>query len=203
MIEIYLFVNPLDESSLIIENKFLDIINREKEKIHFRVIPLLNPRVIHNYMIHQDLAVQDLDNRNQLFNSIYSACLDYKAVQLQGKRLARKFLIELQNKVGRQKKNYSNKLVHSILEEIKVDLSLFKTDRQSNLVVDFFKLDQQVANEMGVEYFADAVIFNYNCERDFGVLVEADTPIDIIQELFKTDCDSVNFTTNDDQLHLY
>lgn len=203
MIEIYLFINPLDETSLTIEQKFLNIIEKEEEKIHFRVIPLLNPRVIQNYMIERNLPTHDLENRNQLFNSIYSACLDYKAVQLQGKRLGRKFLLELQKRVGCKKQQYSNQLVHSILEELKVDVSLFKTDRHSNLIVDFFKLDQQVANEMGIEYFSDAVIFNYNCDRDFGVLVEADTPDDLIQELFKTDCSKDQYSLNKDQLHLY
>lgn len=203
MIEIYLFINPLDESSLKVEEKFLRIIHKETEKVHFRLIPLVNPRVIQQYIKSHDLPLGDLDNRNKLCNSIYSACLDYKALQLQGKKLSRQFLFELQKKVGRHKENYSTQLVHQILTQINADLTLFKHDRESNLIVDFFRLDQQVANEMGIESFSDAVIFNYNCDRDFGVLVEADTPDAIIEELFKTHCDTSQFSTDDDRLHLY
>lgn len=203
MIEIYLFVNPLDESSLKSEKKFLEIIKHEKEKIHFKVIPLLNPRVLQNYILRQNLPIHDLDNRNKLFNSIYSACLDYKAAQLQGKRLGREFLIELQTRVGCQKQTYSKYLVRSILNDLGADMSLFLNDRSSNLIIDFFKLDQQVANEMGIEDFSDAVIFNYNCERDFGVLIEADTPDDIIRDLFKTDCIEGRLSKNSDLFHLY
>lgn len=203
MIEIYLFINPLDESSLTIEKRYLKIIAKETEKIHFKMIPLLNPQVIQNYLVHHDISIHDLERRNQLFKTIYSACLDCKAVQLQSRLLGRKFLFELQERVGCQREEYSEQLVFSILENLKIDINLFKIDRQSKLVIDFFKVDQQVANEMGIEYFTDAVIFNYNCERDFGVLVDFDTPEDVIQELFKTDYHDGQFSDDDDNLHLY
>ena len=203
MIEIYLFVNPLDESSLKSEKKFLEIIKQEKEKIHFKVIPLLNPRVLQNYILRQNLPSHDLDIRNYLFNTIYSACLDYKAVQLQGKRLGKDFLIELQSRVGCKKQTYSKALVRSILDDLGADMPLFVNDRSSDLIIDFFKLDQQVANEMGIEDFSDAVIFNYNCERDFGVLIEADTPIEIIKDLFKTNCLEDQLSENDNLFHLF
>lgn len=203
MIEIYLFINPIDEASLFIEKKFLHLIDQEKVKVDFRMIPLLNPRVIQNYMITKELPVHDLELRNHLFQAIYSAALDYKTVQLQGKRLGHEFLVELQKQIGFHKNTYSTKLVHSILEKLEVDMELFQSDRRSDLVVDFFKLDQQVAHEMGIEDFANAVIFNYNCERDFGVLIDADTPVDIIVELFKTDCIENRFTKDNNQLHLY
>lgn len=203
MIEIYLFVNPLDESSLQTEKKFLRIIKQEEEKIHFKVIPLLNPRVLQNYLLTKKIPVHDLEFRNKLFNAIYSACLDYKAVQLQGKRLSREFLIELQSRVGKGKQPYSKALVRLILEELGADMALFVNDRSSNLVSEFFKLDQQVANEMGIEDFSDAVIFNYNCERDFGVLIDASTSEEIIKDLFKTTCLEEQLSENEKLFRLY
>ena len=56
---------------------------------------------------------------------------------------------------------------------------------------------------MGIENFSDAVIFNYNCERDFGVLVSFDTPDRDIVELFKTSCSRDSFSGDDTRLHLY
>ncbi|MFW8054100.1 DsbA family protein [Vagococcus fluvialis] len=203
MIEIYLFINPIDESSLFIEKKFLNLINQEKVKVDFRMIPLLNPRVLQNFMIAKELPVHDLALRNHLFQATYSAALDYKTVQLQGKRLGHEFLIELQKQVGSNKKQYSTHLVESILEALHVDMELFQSDRRSELVVDFFKLDQQVAHEMGIEDYSNAVIFNYNCDRDFGVLIDANTPVDLIIDLFKTDCIENTLTQHSDRLHLY
>lgn len=205
MIEIYLFINPLDKHSLNSEKKFLDIIQKENEKIHFRIIPILNPKVIQNYLLDYHMPTADLGFRNELFTSIYSACLDFKAVQLQGKQIGRKFLFELQKKVGQEQCAYSKELVHDILMDLKVDINLYTADRQSPLIVDFFKIDQQVAHEMGINSFSDAVIFNYNCERDFGVLVSGHAPKEIIQDLFKTDydCERLSSINDDDRLHLH
>lgn len=205
MIEIYLFINPLDKHSLKSENKFLEIIKKENEKIHFRIIPVLNPRVIQNYLLDYHMPTADLGFRNELFTTIYSACLDFKAVQLQGKQIGRKFLFELQKKVGQEKHPYTKELVHEILMSLNVDMDLYTVDRQSSLIIDFFKIDQQVAHEMGINSFSDAVIFNYNCERDFGVLVSEDTPKEMIQDLFKTDydCERLSFINDDDRLHLH
>ncbi|MEG0255954.1 MAG: DsbA family protein [Vagococcus sp.] len=205
MIEIYLFINPLDKSSLQSEKKYLDLISKETNKIHFRMIPILNPRVIQNYLLTHQLPTSDLEYRNQLFNTIYSACLDLKAVQLQGKQLGRKFLFELQKRVGSDYNRYSNELVVDILHDLKINVDLFKADRESKLIIDFFKIDQQIGHEMGIESFTDAVIFNYNCDRDFGVLVEDNTPHDIIQDLFKTDynCTDYSSTSDNDRLHLH
>ncbi|MGO3732211.1 MAG: DsbA family protein [Vagococcus sp.] len=203
MIEIYLFINPLDAHSLKSEYKFLNVISNEKEKIHFRLIPILNPRVVQNYLVQHNLPTDDLVFRNNVFNAIYSACLDYKAIQLQGKQLGKRFLFSLQEKVGIDKHNYSTQLVHSILKELNADIDLFNIDRKSELIVDFFHIDQQVANEMSIENYTDAVIFNYHCERDFGVLVDDTISTEMIMDLFKTDYHSKTcpFAIMDNQLH--
>lgn len=205
MIEIYLFINPLDDQSLVAEKKYLDIIAKETEKIHFRLIPVLNPRVIQNYLITNNWTTHSLKHRNELFSTIYSACLDLKAVQLQGKQIGRTFLYELQKRVGSQKQVYSKCLVNDILMSIGVDLELYETDRASNLVVDFFKIDQQIAQEMNVTSFTDAVIFNYRCDRDFGVLVTDDMPHSVIKQLLESDCSFEKYYDSDenDRLHLY
>lgn len=205
MIEIYLFINPLDEQSLTAEKKYLDIIAKETEKVHFRLIPVLNPRIIQNYLVKNNITTHNLKCRNELFNTIYSACLDLKAVQLQGKQIGRAFLYELQERVGSQKDVYSKHLVTDILSSIGVDLEIYEADRASDLIVDFFKMDQQIAQEMNIESFTDAVIFNYRCDRDFGVLVTDDMPHSVIQQLFESDCSFEKYydTDEDDRLHLY
>ncbi|MGO2082666.1 DsbA family protein [Vagococcus sp.] len=185
MIEIYLFVNPLDKHCLDIEEKFLSIINSETQKVHFRVIPMINPQLIHNFIKENHLEHKGLDYRNQLFSSIYSACLDVKAAQLQGMFIGKKFLLELQDTVGRQNIPYSKDLAYQIFEKMPADLSIFKEDRQSELVVDFFNNDQQIAREMKVSSFSTAVIFNYLCPYEYGLSIDANLPSSIIRELIE------------------
>lgn len=188
MIEIYLFVNPLDEHCLQSEQRFLDIVKEEKQKnrkICLRFVPILNPSIIQHYLVDHDLPVNNLSFRNQLVETLYSACLDIKAAQLQGKKVGRKFLFHLQEMVGRQKRHYSKELVEEILEEIRADKSLFNSDRQSHLVKEFFQQDQKIANEMGVNRFTKAVIFNYGLDQDFGVLIDGLASIDDIKSLIQ------------------
>lgn len=187
MVEIYLFVNPLDELCLLSEKRFLETIEKENNKVYLKLIPVLNPLIIQHYLIDNNYPTNDLTHRNQLVETIYSACLDVKAAQLQGKKMGRKFLFHLQDLVGKKKMAYSEELVDTILTKINADKETFKLDRQSKLIKDFFKIDQQVANEMGVNRFAKAVIFNYDSTRNFGVLIDAFSSSDLIKQLLKSE----------------
>lgn len=185
MIEIYLFVNPLDDHCLLSEQRFLKAIEQESDKVYLKLIPVLNPLIIHHYLVDNNFPTNDLEYRNRLIETVYSACLDVKAAQLQGKKMGRKFLFHLQNLVGKKKMTYSEELVDQILTKINADKETFKLDRQSKLVKEFFQIDQQVANEMGINRFSKAVIFNYDSPKNFGVLIDAFSPTDLIKKLLK------------------
>ncbi|MGX4685448.1 DsbA family protein [Vagococcus sp. JNUCC 83] len=187
MVEIYLFVNPLDELCLLSEKRFLKTIEKEDNKVYLKLIPILNPLIIHHYLIDNNFPTKDIHFRNQLSETIYSACLDVKAAQLQGKKIGRLFLFHLQDLVGKKKVPYSEKLVDDILNKINADKETFKLDRQSKLIKDFFKTDQKIANEMGVNRFSKAVIFNYDSSRNFGVLIDAFSSTDLIKQLLKVE----------------
>ena len=74
----------------------------------------------------------------------YSAALDCKAAQFQGKKKGRRFLIKLQEAVGCNNIPYSRALAESIFEEIGGDLNMFKEDRQSDFVKEVFFSDQKI-----------------------------------------------------------
>ena len=187
MIEIYLFVNPLDDHCLLSEQRFLKAIEQESDKVYLKLIPVLNPLIIHHYLVDNNFPTNDLEYRNHLIETVYSACLDVKAAQLQGKKMGRNFLFHLQDLVGKKKMTYSEELVDQILTKINADKETFKLDRQSKLVKEFFQIDQQVANEMGINRFSKAVIFNYDSPKNFGVLIDAFSPTDLIKKLLKAD----------------
>ncbi|RGI30169.1 MULTISPECIES: DsbA family protein [Enterococcaceae] len=193
MVEIYLFVNPLDELCLLSEQRFLEAIEHEETKVYLKLIPILNPLIIHHYLIDNNYPTNDLVFRNHLIETVYSACLDVKAAQLQGKKMGRKFLFHLQNLVGKEKMAYSDELVDMILTKINADKETFKLDRQSKLIKEFFKIDQQIANEMGINRFAKAVIFNYDSTRNFGVLIDAFSSTDLIKQLLKVEHTQTNY----------
>lgn len=187
MIEIYVFINPLGSICLEAERQILQFVQSENKKIQFRFIPLVNMNTINDVVRRRsNEGPMDLMQRNQLFEDIYSAALDYKAIQLQGKKKGRKFLLTLQEKVACEKVPYSQELVDHLILEADGDLAMFHSDRVSDFVKESFQSDQQIAREMGITKHPSAVVYNYACERDFGVIVENFHSIEEIQELCRT-----------------
>lgn len=186
MIEIYLFVNPLGGICLEIEKDILHLVETESKKIQFRFIPLLNMKTINDLLKLHNIPMSDIQSRNKLFEDVYSASLDYKAAQLQGKKKGRHLLIGLQKAVARENIPYSPHLAEELLIEAGGDIDMYRVDRQSAFVKESFQTDQQIAREMGIEKHPTAVVYNYACERDFGVLVEDCDSMEEIKRLCET-----------------
>ena len=100
MIEIYLFVNPLGAICLSSEKRLLNFVQTSEQKIQFRLMPLVNMQTITDVMKRYNIPKHDIDARNKLFENTYAAALDAKALQLQGKKKARKFLMQMQEEVA-------------------------------------------------------------------------------------------------------
>lgn len=186
MIEIYLFVNPLGKICLDIERDILKFAQAESKKIQLRLIPLVNMKTIKNLLKVHAITSADITGRNELFENTYSAALDFKAAQLQGKKKGRHILLNLQQMIAEENIPYSTALAEKLIVEAGGDLEMFQADRHSSFVQDSFQIDQQIAREMGVSKHPSAVIYNYACDRDFGVLIEESLTIEHIKRLCET-----------------
>lgn len=187
MIEIYLFVNPLGAICLSSEKRLLNFVQTSEQKIQFRLMPLVNMQTITDVMKRYNIPKHDIEARNKLFENTYAAALDAKALQLQGKKKARKFLMQMQEEVACKKKEYTQELVLSLVEAVGGDLEMFEEDRRSDLVKTLFQEDQNTAREMGITTHPSAVVYNYACERDYGVLLEGEEALDDIPRLCQVD----------------
>ncbi|RGW14457.1 DsbA family protein [Enterococcus asini] len=187
MIEIYLFVNPIGSICLETETKLLDFIGNSDKKIQFRVIPLVNMQTIHQVMKRRGIDAKDIDARNKLFTDTYSAALDCKAVQLQGKKTGRKFMMRLQQAVACEQIPYSQELVCAIIDEVGADLEMFLEDRPSAFVKEMFQNDQDTARDMGITQHPSEVVYNFSSHRDYGVLLEGAACISDLPKLCQSD----------------
>ena len=190
MIEIYLFVNPLGSVCLETETNLLDFMTSSQKKIQFRIMPLVNMQTIHDTMKRRGLSLTDIDARNRLFADTYSAALDIKTIQLQGKKLARNFMMRLQQAVGCEAQPYNQTLVEELVTEVGGDLAMFKEDRPTSFVKEMFQVDQDIAREMNITMHPSAVVYNYACERDYGVSLEGPLAIADLPKLCHTDEES-------------
>jgi predicted DsbA family dithiol-disulfide isomerase len=193
MIEIYFFVNPIGPICYQSEVKLLEALGGQRNKIQLHILPLMNLHTVGISMDYLSLDKTDLGLRNQQTSQIYEAALDYKAAQLQGKKIVRDFLLKLQCQVGMNKVPYSFELVKKLFSETNGDFEMFLEDRASDLIKQNFASDQSVAREMGITMSPSAVVYNLACERDYGVLLEGTEALRNIPNLCKTDQDNYSF----------
>ncbi|MGX6978087.1 DsbA family protein [Vagococcus elongatus] len=182
MIEIYFFMHPLCLNCLEVEKKIIELTHQYERPIALRFIPLLNLKSFRQFIQFTQLPT-DLTTRNDLFSINYSTVLDYKAVQLQGKKKGRDFLLHLQERILLENQPYSKNLVLESLNKVGANIDMFYSDRPSKQVKNIFLTEQRLALEMGAAERPAIVTFNYGKDEDFGVLV-VNPSSETVQKLF-------------------
>ena len=148
MVEIYLFVNPLGGVCLEIEKKLYNCLLTTR-KIQLRFIPLLNMKTINEFLSRQHIPINDIKRRNRIFEDLYSAALDYKAAQLQGRK--RPTIVDwLTKAVAEDGLAYSPELSEELLLAAGGDIDMYRKDRQSDFVKESFQTDQKLLEKWGL-----------------------------------------------------
>ncbi|MFC2722757.1 DsbA family protein [Granulicatella adiacens] len=180
--ELFLFVNPLGTYCYRCENELLKFVRNSEFKVHYHFLTFHNLQTVNQYMKNQKLPVTDLDLRNDIYMKIYDAALSYKAALLQGKRLGHQFLIELQQQIHQQKREYNDDLLEEILNKIEIDKKMFYEDKSSSAVKKAYDRDLQIAQEMNVTHTPSLVIFD-NSNQPYGLLLASSITAETISEI--------------------
>ena len=178
LIEIYLFVNPLDRRSVEAEETLLAFSNDSTEKINLTILPIVNQKSVTAALAFQRIP---LEVRNTYMNLAYKMALDFKAAQIQGKKIAREFLLTAQYEILATKQPYCESVVENFFTK-HGDYSMFLEDRSSELVKELFWNDQQTARNFHISCETSAVV--YNCTHEgAGLLIEGSETIQQIPQL--------------------
>ena len=178
----YLFINPLGKQCYKCEQEVMKFIKRTPHKVHVHFLPFHNFKSVTQYMKNNQLNVKNIDLRNEIYTKIYDASLSYKAALLQGKKLGRAFLMELQTQLHLLHKEYTPELLQEIIQTIGLDEKMFYEDKASKLVHQEYEKDQQIAQEMMVEMNPSLVIFD-NLNQQYGVILHQNINADIIEHV--------------------
>jgi hypothetical protein len=178
----YLFINPLGKQCYKCEQEVMKFIERTPHKVHVHFLPFHNFKSVTQYMKNNQLNDKNIDLRNEIYTKIYDASLSYKAAQLQGKKLGRAFLMELQTQLHLLHKEYTPELLQEIIQIIGLDEKMFYEDKASKLVHQEYEKDQQIAQEMMVETNPSLVIFD-NLNQQYGVILHQNINADIIEHV--------------------
>ena len=178
----YLFINPIGKQCYHCEQEVMKFIERTPYKVHVHFIPFHNFKSVTQYMKNNQLNDKNIDLRNEIYTKIYDASLSYKAALLQGKKLGRAFLMELQPQLHLLHKEYTPELLQEIIQIIGLDEKMFYEDKASKLVHQEYEKDQQIAQEMMVESNPSLVIFD-NLNQQFGVILHENISADMIEHV--------------------
>ena len=178
----YLFINPIGKQCYHCEQEVMKFIERTPYKVHVHFIPFHNFKSVTQYMKNNQLNDKNIDLRNEIYTKIYDASLSYKAALLQGKKLGRAFLMELQTQLHLLHKEYTPELLQEIIQIIGLDEKMFYEDKASKLVHQEYEKDQQIAQEMMVETNPSLVIFD-NLNQQYGVILHQNINADIIEHV--------------------
>lgn len=190
MIEIYLFIHPLGQLCYEAECRLLEFIRQDSQKIHLQILPLVNLMTNTSVMNRTGYDVGDLTCRNAFLMQSYEVALDYKAAQLQGKKYARRFLLQLQTALLKKHIPYSKQLTEQLFKQTGGDLDMFQEDRQSALIKEMFWQDQCTAREMNIQHQTSAVIYNHATQNS-GFLLQGIDELQWIPDLCNTTQSSI------------
>lgn len=182
MIEIYLFVHPFGVACYETEKKLVDFIQKHHQKINLQICPLVNLTTNRAVVQSSDRLSQDKTAQTAFLAHAYSAALDVKAAQLQGKKYARNFLLKLQTAILCHHTAYTPELVEILFAETGGDIEVFREDRKSNLIKELFWQDQEMARNFQIEKQNSAVLYNYDHECD-GLLLNGPEAVQVIPKL--------------------
>ena len=121
--------------------------------------------------------------------SPYVASIAIKAAELQGRKLAIRFLRKIQEYVFIEKKNISNiDILTECAANVGLDVNEFMHDMTSTSAAKGFQCDMKITNEMEVHEIPSLVFFNQNIEEE-GIKISGLYPyevyVQILDEILK------------------
>lgn len=164
MLDMYLFINPLGSTCYHTEQNILKLGDSLNEKINFNFVPLMNFKTINDVMYRMNIPLNNVDIRNRLSENIYHSSIDFKAASFQGKKKGRNFLLNVQQLVVNDQKDYNFETIKLAAQNSGLDWDIFEQDRHSKLAIEAFKQDQELATEMNVTEHPTIVV--YDCSAN-------------------------------------
>ena len=164
MLDMYLFINPLGSACYHTEQNILKLGDSLNEKINFTFVPLMNFKTINDVMCRMNIPLNNVDIRNRLSENIYHSSIDFKAASFQGKKKGRNFLLNVQQLVVNDQKDYNFETIKLAAQKSGLDWDIFEQDRHSKLAIEAFKQDQELATEMNVTEHPTIVV--YDCSAN-------------------------------------
>lgn len=176
MFELYLFINPLGQKCLKSEYDLMQVYQQISENIDVHILPFNNVGISQTFFEQMCIENPNLAARNEIFQKIYLASLAYKAAKMQSKKTGREFLLALQESFSGAVGDFNRENMIDVAKTVLLDIDVFLSDLDSDLVKKLYLKDQSIAHEMNVVQTPTLVIYEhqtasaeYICGSDINV----------------------------------
>lgn len=188
MFEIFFFINPIGIYCYDIEKRILKTTTDLNIDVSCHFIPVTNPEIIQEDIIRRRQECQTLTSCSRYTIAVNYALTDYHALKLAyGNKKARRFLLNLQQKLNQDENVFSSCLSKSILKEINIDIKTIQSLRNSKYIRDSIEQDQKLIKQWHIKQTPTVIVFNENNEEDNGVMLEGIVDQNELRKLFLPD----------------
>ncbi|MST79171.1 dithiol-disulfide isomerase [Lactobacillus equicursoris] len=184
MFELFLFINPLGLSCFQLENKIKLLAEELDLEICVNYLPLVTLDSMKADMVKRNWNFNTVINLAHYHEASLSAQNLYYAIQIAyGKKRARKFLFNLQEKLSCGKEEYSFDLAKKLISDLKLDLKKIEGVKQDDCLKNAIGQDQQLAKKFHINSLPSAVIFD-DAVDDSGLLLDGEPSLDELRSIF-------------------
>lgn len=193
MFELFLFINPLGLSCFQLENKIKLLAEELDLEICVNYLPLVTLDSMKADMVKRNWNFNTVINLAHYHEASLSAQNLYYAIQIAyGKKRARKFLFNLQEKLSCGKEEYSFDLAKKLISDLKLDLKKIEGVKQDDCLKNAIGQDQQLAKKFHINSLPSAVIFD-DAVDDSGLLLDGEPSLDELRSIFASgDCQTIS-----------
>lgn len=188
MIEIFFFVNLLNDEFFMFKNEVENIIAKQTKQVELRILPTANLAMMDQYFTKKGILRSQLDRRNELFQIGFDATLDFEALtMIAGHSVATQYVQELQS-VLKNTGHFTSEDRKNILTKLNIDQERLERRRNGDIIRDKIQHNQHLARQMGVNQLPTLVIFNFSREEDYAIRIEQLDDLMTLQDhLFSSD----------------
>lgn len=179
VLDIYIFINPIDDSCLHCASSLLELAQDLGGKVYYHVIPFYNFQTITHYVKNRYKTENSVALCNELNQLSYLTALTYKAATFQGKKKAHSFFKHLKSFISNCHTPISPDHLLEAAKLAQLDIDMVLEDRQSSVVKQLYLKDLEIANRFNVTQTPSAIVFDSRCHS--GILLELDVSIDTIR----------------------
>lgn len=170
VLDIYLFINPLDINCVTCIDEFMHYATNLEHKTYLHIIPFCSLKAVHHYLKKNKLDSTNFALHNDIYNLAYDISLIYKTASCQGKKKAFNFLKNLSNINQLHKHELTKKDLQQAILHANLDLELIRNEYRSTHTKECYLQDLNIAHQFNITKTPSIVIFNAN-ETD-GILYE-------------------------------